>query len=380
MPKANVSKESASSEAVSAQEDSGSASRSPIGCLTGVVLGLATLLFALSVLSARLTPYTNLARVQALVTPVVPRVSGYVTEVNVQLHSVVAQGDVVFRIDPRPYQIAVESAQAQLALATQQVGAQSATVESATAGLGVARAQLDRAQRNYDRTQRILDANPGALSQADRDRAETALDQALERVRASEADVQRSKEQLGELGADNAQVRAAIAALEKAQLDLEFTAVLAPDDGAIESFNVDVGYYAQPGQALATLVSDRDVWIRADMTENNLGHLAIGDRAEVTFDVAPGRVFEGRVRTVGYGVSEGGSQDRGSLPAVESRSAWMRDPQRFPIVVVVEDEAAAEYLRVGGQADVVVYTGEAVLIDALGSLRIRLASYLSYVR
>jgi multidrug resistance efflux pump len=354
--------------------------RDPVRWITRGVFLLVLVVFVWYLFADRLTPYTDQGRIQALLTPIVPQVSGYLTEVNVRLHSVVDEGAVLFQVDPRPYEIAVRSAEANLDMAAQQVGAQTATVKSATAQLGVARAQLDRAQRNYNRTQNILSRNPGALSQADKDRAETSLDQALERVTSAEAELQRAKEQLGVAGPDNPQLRAALTALERAQLDLAFTTLHAPDRGAIESFNVDVGYYASPGQPLATFVSSQGLWIQADMRENNIANIEIGDRAEFCLDVAPGRVFEGTVRSVGYGVSTEGGVNRGDLPTVSTTTGWLREPQRFPVIISLEGAGAEGLLRAGGQADVVVYTGSYPLLNTIARWRIRLRTWVSYVR
>jgi multidrug resistance efflux pump len=348
--------------------------------MTRVVLLLVVLVFVWYLFADRLTPYTDQGRVRALVTPIVPQVSGYLTEVNVRLHSIVDEGEVLFQIDRRPYELAVKAAEANLDMAAQQVGAQTATVKSATARLGVARAQLDRAQRNFNRTQNILARNPGALSQADKDRAETALDQALERVTSAEAELQRAKEQLGDEGPDNPQLRAAFTALERAQLDLAFTSLHAPDRGVIESFNVDVGFYAQPGQALATFVSSEGLWIQADMRENNIANIEAGDRVEFALDAAPGRVFEGTVRSVGYGVSTDGGIDRGDLPTVSSAQGWLRDPQRFPVIIGLDSPETEGLVRAGGQADVVVYTGRHPILNTIARWRIRLRSWVSYVR
>jgi multidrug resistance efflux pump len=352
----------------------------PIRRITWIVLAAIVVYLAFYILGDRQTPYTDQARVQALVTPIVPQVAGYLTEVNVRLHSPVSEGDQMFVIDRRPYKYAVRQAEANLDLAGQQMGAQTATVKSSTAQLGVARAQLDRAQRNSARTQAILEKNPGALSQADRDRAETGLDQAIERVASAEASLQRSREQLGAEGPENAQLRIALAALEQAQLNLAFTEILAPDRGIIESFNVSVGYYAQSGQPLATFVSHRDQWITADMKENNLGNIEVGDRAELVFDVAPGRVFRGTVRSVGAGVNTSGPTNRGELPEIHGTTGWLRDPQRFQVVLSVEDPEAYGFMRPGGQVDVVVFTGGNFLLNGLAKLRIRLSGLISYVR
>jgi len=354
--------------------------RDPIRKITRIVLVACLVFFVWYVAAERLTPYTDQARVQALVTPIVPQVSGYLTEVNVRLHSIVVGGDLLFQIDRRPYELAVRSAEANLDQAAQLVGAQSATVKSATASLGMARAQLDRAQRRFKRTQDILALNPGALSQADKDRAETGLDQALERVTSAEAELQRANEQLGVEGPENPELRAAVAALEQAQLNLAFTSLHAPDRGAIESFNVDVGFYAQPGQPLATFVSNRGLWIQADMRENNISRIKTGDPVEFVLDVAPGRVFHGTVRSVGYGVTAASGTNRGELPTVSSSEGWLRDPQRFPVVVALAPGQAAGLLRSGGQVDVIVYTGNHPILNTIGKIRVRLRSILSYVR
>jgi multidrug resistance efflux pump len=362
------------------ESDETPAKPDPIRRITRIVLIVCAAVFVWYLFADRITPYTDQARVQGLIVPVVPRVSGHLTRVNVRLHSVVSADDVLFEIDRRPFELAVQQAEAALDNAAQQVGALTATVKSAAGRLGSARASLDRAQRNFDRTQRILEQNPGALSQADRDRTETSLDQAIERVASAEAELDRAKQQLGTTGPDNPQLRAAIVALEQAQLDLAFSTIHAPTDGAIESFNLDVGHYAAAGQPLATFVSTTDVWIQADMRENNISRVKVGDRVEFVLDVAPGRVFKGAVRSVGYGVSSGSGTNRGALPTVQGTQGWLRDPQRFPVIIGFDSTDAAGLLRVGGQADVIIYTGRRPLLNTIGWLHVRVRSLLSYVR
>ena len=158
------------------------AKRDPVRRVTLIVLAICVLIFIWYVLADRQTPYTDQARVDGLIVPIDPRVSGYVTEMYVRLHSVVTKDEVLFQIDPRPYEMAVKTAEAEVDNAVQQMGARSARVKSATGRVGVARAQLDRAQRNFDRVEKISATDPGALSQADRDQAETGLAQSLEQV------------------------------------------------------------------------------------------------------------------------------------------------------------------------------------------------------
>lgn len=354
--------------------------RDPVRLATLVVLALAVLVFFWYVLADRYTPFTDQARIQALVVPIVPRVSGYVAELNVRLHTIVDAGDPLLRLDQRPFELAVQSAQAALDDAYQQVGAQSAGVEGAVAQLGVAEAQLDRAQRNFNRVQAIQDQNPGALSQADRDQTETSLTTAQERVAAAQANLAAARAQLGVQGEGNPRVRSAIAALQQAELDLGFTTLHAPARGVIENFTVDVGHYAAAGQPVGTLITTSDVWIQADMKENNLAHLELGDPVELVLDVAPARVFRGTVRSVGYGVSTGRSGSRGELEQVSGSSGWLRDPQRFPVIITFDEGQAEGLRRVGGQADIVVYTGNHFILNFIARVRLRLASWLSYVR
>jgi multidrug resistance efflux pump len=355
-------------------------SRDRVRHVTRIVLAVCAVVFVWYVVADRLTPYTDQARIRAITVPITPRVAGYLTTVNVRLHSLIKEGELMFQLDQRPFVVAVEGAEAQLDQTAQSVGAGSASVKSAAARVGVARAQLDRAQRNYNRTRKILDDNPGALSQADWDRTETSLAQATERLASAEADLEKAKEQLGVTGPNNPQIRAAIAALEQAQLDLAFSTLHAPYDGAVESFNMDIGSYAASGQPLATFVSSRDVWIEADMRENNLGRIKKGDRVEFTLDVAPGRVFNGRVRSVGFGVEAGSTMNPGGLPTIKGSQGWMRDPQRFPVIIGLNEGEADGLRRIGGQADVVVYTGGNALFNAIAWVNLRIGSLLSYVR
>ena len=351
----------------------------PVKLFTYIILLICLVVFIWHVFSDRQTPYTDQAKIKGLAIPIAPRVSGYITQINVRLHSMVKQGDTIFQIDRRPFDMAVKSAEAKLDNTAQQVGARTATVKSSAGRLGMAKAQLDRAQRNYNRVQIVLKENPGALSLFDRDQAETTLSQAIEQVASAEADLEKSQQQLGISGPENAQFRAALVALQEAQLDLAFSTIYAPANGVIESYNLDLGYYSQAGQSMAMFVSTTDLWIEADMKENNISNMKIGDKVELLLDVEPGVIHEGTVRSIGYGVNTGYA-DRSELPNVESSSGWLRDPQRFPVIISFDNNKLISNSRLGGQVDVVVYTGDSGLLNTIGSWRIRLNSWLSFLR
>ena len=344
-----------------------------------IVLVVTALFFIWYVSADRHTPYTDQARIQGLITPVSPRVSGFVTELNIKLHSRVKAGDVLFQLDKRPFEIAIDMAEAEIDNTTQSVAASGASVKSSAGKLGVAKAQLDRAQRNWDRVQKVMRENEGALSEADKDQAETALLQATEQVASAEASLERAKQSLGESGPDNPKIRRAVQKLEKAQLDLEFSTIIAPTDGVIESFDVDLGYYANAGQPITTLISSSDVWIQANLKENNLSKMNLEDEVEFSLDIAPGTIFKGRVRSIGFGVATD-QTNKGGLPSVAEKKGWLQDPQRFPVIISCDDPEVKDLYRLGGQVDVVVYTGDNFLLNSIAGFRLRLISFLSYVR
>lgn len=374
MTEAQTEAQTESPTPVSDQSETSKARR-----LTLIVLGICAVIFLWHLAADRHTPYTDQARVNSLTIPIVSQVPGYVSEIRVRLHSVVEEGDTLFVIDRRKYEYAVRQAEANVDRAAQSVGAGTATVKAAAAQLGSANARLDRAQRNFDRTQRVVEDNPGALSQANQDFVETSLALAVEGVATAEANLDKAEEALGATGPDNADLRLAIAQLEAAQLDLAFSTVIAASAGVIESFNLTLGYFAAAGAPLATLVTAEDVWIQADMRENNLGHIDIGDPVELSLDVMPGRIIKGTVRSVGYGVSDGRNSNAGTLPSISPSMGWVREPQRFPVIVVL-DEDIRGLGRIGGQASVIVFTGRNFFLNAIGRLQIRIATLLSYVR
>ncbi|WP_298533584.1 HlyD family secretion protein [uncultured Algibacter sp.] len=354
--------------------------KSPIKLITRIVLIVSLLFFVWYILSERHTPYTDQARIKGLVTPVTSRVSGNIIDIRIKLHSQVKAGDTLFLIDPSPFEIAVLKAEANIDNAIQSVAASSSSVKSAAGKLGVAKAQLERAQRNWNRVEKVMRDNAGALSESDKDQSETALLQATEQVASSQANLDRAKQSLGDSGPDNPKIRAAIQDLEKAQLDLAFTAIVAPTDGVIESFDIDLGYFASAGHPLTTLISHSDVWIQADMKENNLSLLKVGDPVKYTFDIAPGEVYEGTVRSLGYGVTSD-QTNKGGLPNINSKNSWLRDPQRFPVIISFDNETINKLpIRLGGQVDVVAYTGNNWILNAIGSFRIKFNSWLSYAR
>ena len=355
--------------------------KSSIKKITAIVLLITSLFLIWYILSDRHTPYTDQAQIKGLITPVTARVSGYITEININLHSNIKAGDTLFELDKRPFEIAIATAEADIDNTAQSIAATTASVKASAGKLGVAKAQLDRAERNWNRVQKVMRENAGALSEADKDQSETAYFQAVEQVASAAATLERDQQRLGDAGPNNPKVRVAVQNLEKAQLDMVFATVIAPTAGVIESFDIDIGYYASSGQPLTTLISKTDVWIQANMKENNLSLMQVGNKVEFTFDIAPGKIYKGEIRSMGYGVSIDEGTNKGGLPTISSEKGWLGDPHRFPVIInIAMNDELKNLVRLGGQVDVVVYTGNNFLLNGIASFRIRLNSSLSYVR
>ena len=360
-------------------EDSATASVRKGTLTVGLVILLSLVWY---LLADRFTPYTTQARVQGYVVGVAPKVAGVITQVWVNNNQEVEAGQPLFEVDPSQYQIALERTQSDLESARRQVNAGSAEVESAQANLRAALANKTKAEKSLRRQERLYKEDPGAISVRVLEVSQASLDQARAQVSAAQADIQRAIEQKGgDNDEDNAILKSALSAVEKAELDLANTVVEASSRGVITDLRADVGQYAATGNPVMTLVAIRDVWINAEFTENNLGHLNAGSPVEILFDVLPGQVLHGEIRSIGLGVSAGQAQPPGTLPTVENNRDWLRQSQRFPVVIgfdITQHEALRGQLRVGGQASVIAYSEGHGLLRLLGKAYIRLMSWLSY--
>ncbi len=351
-----------------------------IGATVLLVLIFGSLLWYFA--ADRLTPYSSQARVQAFVVPVAAEVAGKVLAVHVKNNDDVERGQPLFEIDPLQYQIALQRSRADYESVRHSVNASVATVEAARASLRAAQASRVKADKDATRQEALYAEDRGAISVRRLEIAQSERIEALSKEQAAEADLRKAREAAGEAGDDNAQLRSARAAIEKAELDLARTKVVAPARGLVTDLRTDVGHFAQAGAPAMTLIVIHDLWIDADMTENNLGNIEPADEVAIVLDVLPGEVLKGRVRSVGYGVSSGQpAAPPGSLPTIQNSRDWLRQAQRFPVAIEF-DPADAERLRkvrIGGQAEVMVFTGDNLLMNSLGAVYIRLRSWLSYL-
>lgn len=340
------------------------------------VLLMACLLFVLAVFMERRTPSSSQATVSAYVVGIAPEVTGRVVEVGVTDNSGVQPGQMLFRIDPQQYQLAVTEAEAKLAKIGQSIGASTASVDAVQARLVQAQAVRDNVQEQANRAMELV--RRGVYSKAKYDEAKAAVDQANAAVVAAEADLKRAQEELGPSGAENPQLKEALATLQRAQLDLLRTTVLAPAEGVVTNLQLSVGGVVGAGQSAMTFIDVGTVWITAPFKENSLENVAAGNHADVLFDLLPGQVFGATVESVGMGVAQGNVDPKTGLPKISTESGWARTPQSFPVRLIL-DEGRPKGVRYGSQANVVIYTGDNPVTNAVGRIWMRVLSILTYV-
>ena len=362
-----------------AEQDDASAGVKRGGKLIGLLI-IVSLVWYLA--ADRYTPYTSQARVQGYVIGVAPQVSGIVTEVMVSNNQRVEADQPLFRIDASQYEIALAKAESDFENAVRQVEAGDAGVDAARANLRAAQANLDKARKDTDRLERLYEEDPGTISMRRLEVSRATLDQSRAAVVASEAAIQQAIEAKGgDSREENTILKIARTGVEKAKLDLERTVVRATDRGEITNLDVDVGAFAGAGHPVMTLISLSDVWIQAEFTENNLGHMQEGTPVEIVFDSLPGSVFEGVVGNIGMGIQAGKPAQPGTLPSIDNNRDWLRQAQRFPVIVrfdIRQREELLNHLRIGGQSAVIAYTEPAWLTSVLGKVYVRVMSYLSY--
>ncbi|MGH7088072.1 MAG: HlyD family secretion protein [Stellaceae bacterium] len=282
-------------------------------------------------------------------------VSGQVVAVFVHDNEEVKKGDPLLRLDDRPFRIAVQQAQAQLAAARLKVESLRDRYRQQQAVLGAAQATVAYQEHELSRQQRLFKAHVG--SQQKVDAAEHALE--LARQQAANAAAQ-SESILASLGGNpdlpteqHPLVEQAEAQLAKAKLDLGYTLVRAPDDGIVTNVsNMPAGSYLGAGTPAFALVETDDVWVRANFKETELLHMKPGERATVTVDAYPGIAFKGRV------VSETpatGSQFS-VLPPQNATGNWVKVVQRLPVRVAIENPDPRHPIRPGMSASVTVDT------------------------
>ena len=347
-----------------------------------IVMGLLLVLFVYHVVADRYTPYTSQARVETFMTQIAPEVSGDVQYVGVSDNKAVRKGQLLFRVDPEPYEVAVRSAEANLSVSLQAADVSVADVVAARAQIRKQSVDLSASRTLGKIVTDLVDKK--ALAETYGIRAVADIGKTEADLSKAQADLRKAEANLGAPGFANPKVRQAAAALQQARLDLKNTVAIAPADGTVTNLRLAVGQYVAPGQPLLSFLDQGPRWISADLRENQLGNVKPGQEVLVALDIRPGKLFRGRVQSVGWGISQGDEAPTGQLPSVSESQGWVREPQRFPVRVLLlpEDskEAGFEAARSGAQANIMILTEENSLLNPIGKLWLKLVALLSYLQ
>ena len=287
-------------------------------------------------------------------------VPGRIVEVAVKSNQLVKKGDLLFRLDPEPYRIALAQAEAALASARLSVEQLRATYQVSLAEEEQARNDVDFAQRAFDRQQDLL--KKGVASQATYDQAERALRTARETLA---QDTEKASSALVGLGGDaniktdlHPTVLAAIARRDAAALDLAHTETRASVDGIVaQNGNLQVGNYVSSPAAMPTallsLVETNDTWVDANFKETELTKVRPGQKATVWVDTYPSCTYHGEVASIGAGTGSMFSV----LPAQNATGNWVKVVQRVPVRIHFSSDPGCDMpLRMGMSASVEVDT------------------------
>jgi membrane fusion protein (multidrug efflux system) len=297
---------------------------------------------------------TDNAYVKADKVAVSAQVEGAIIEVAVAANQQVSKGQVLFEIDPAPFRIALQRADAQL-------DSVRADLLALKAQYRQAREQLQLAQGNRDYARRELQRQVGLdkrelTSQAALDQARHTLEQARQSSEVSREQMARIQAQLGgdvTLPVEaHPRYRAALAARERAALDLEHATVRAPFAG-VTGNTPEPGAYVKPGSAVMSIVASGDIWVEANFKETDLTHVHPGQPVTVHVDTYPGREWHGRVASL----SQATGSEFSVLPPQNATGNWVKVVQRIPVRIAVDTAANDKVLRAGMSTEVAIDTG-----------------------
>jgi len=379
-PAANAAPDSAA--AVDAKvAESPAPARKRGGAARKVALFILVAIFGLMawyVASDRMAPYSSVGSVNAAITQVAPRVAGEVVDVAAADNQYVEKGDVLFRLDPRPFDIAVRQAEANYAQAVQTVGAANLSLSAVAARLEQAQSALEYARGVTDRNRQLLEK--GLLTQVQADKSETDLLAAQTALQAATSDYDSAALKAGGDETSNPQLAGAAATLEQARLNQEFAAITAPASGVITNLRLASGQYISAGTPALTFIASERPWVMADFREGQLLNVEAGDKVGVLFDARPGVIFEGKVQGVAWGIDPGRTIANG-LPQNQSSSRWFEPSRSIPVhIELVGEDSWPSNVRVGSKVSAVIYaSGDNGPIAWIANGLHHIQSYFSYL-
>ncbi|HEX5065822.1 MAG TPA: biotin/lipoyl-binding protein [Myxococcota bacterium] len=351
------------------------------------IVGLTAMILLLNIVA----PSSHDVRVYRYVVPIVSQVRGRVIEVPIEEGNVpVKKGDVLFRVDPKPFQLDVNTLQARLATSVAQEreleeslkGARGA-VDAAAARVRETAARLELAKTRVIQNREL--AQTGAGNRFDLEQAETSLLEAQSQAQAARASQvqavaaeQQVKQKLGaKAGGEYAQVAQLRAELERAQWELDQTTTYSPCDCYVINLQLRPGGFMS-ALALNPVMSlvETTGTVVAFYNQNELHKVAPGDEAEFTLETYPGKVIKGKVNSIVWASGAGQLQASGTLPMT---GVLAQPPNRFAVKFDVAEKDQALFLAPGASGQAAIYTEHLEMIQILRKVIVRVGSYLNYL-
>lgn len=308
--------------------------------------------------------YTDNATVQQHITPVNARVGGFIKEIRFSEYQQVHKGDTLVVIEDSEYRLQLAQAEANLQrelaggeATTSTIGVTRQTMTVQDAGVDEASVRLENARIDDQRYAELLKTD--AVTQQQYDKVHTAYLEAQARyeqaVRSRGTLSQTEQEQGHRLTQNQAAVKAARAQIQLAKLNLSYTVIVATADGVVGKKDIHVGQLVQPGQTMASIVDNSELWVVANYRETQLPGIHIGSKVNITVDAVPGVTYEGEVERISDATGSAFSM----VPQDNATGNFVKVEQRIPVRVRIKaDSKALAKLRAGMNVECVIPTNE----------------------
>ncbi len=318
---------------------------------------------------------TDDAQVTTNISPVIPRVSGYVTDVHVSDNQRVKKGDTLIKLDDRDLRIKLEQAEAALATARANLTAAHATSTAASSNIGTTRAALGtldaqiaqakvsvwRATQDYNRYDNLIKDHSITQQQyeqalAAKETAQGQLDALQAQRRQAESQVTATSSQSGatsqQIGVASTVIKQRQADVDNAKLELSYAVITAPADGLVSKVNIQAGQFLNAGQSLFSIVLDQNLWVVANFKETQLNKMRVGQRVKIEVDAYPGHEFDAKVTS--FAAATGASF--ALLPPDNASGNFVKVVQRVPVKIEFTNtnDPFIKQLRAGMNVDVEV--------------------------
>ena len=279
---------------------------------------------------------TDNAYVQQDKVSISAEVGGRIVDVAVRENDVVKEGDLLFRVDPAPYRIAIEQADAAIAAAQVRVSSLQTEYQTTKVDIDSAREDVAFYEKEYQRQSSLM--QDGFTTRARLQAAEHALSDARSRVASALADATKARAALATGSAApgvNPAIKAGQVQREQAMLNISRTEVRAPVSGVVSQAD-----RLQPGQMMVqglpgvTIVASSKSWVEANFKETDLANMRVGQPAEITFDAYPNLKVRGKVSSIGAGTGS----EFSVLPAQNANGNWVKVTQRVPVRISITDK------------------------------------------